>query len=307
MRRILLAVLGFSLLIGLAVSVDTPNTPLRSTSKGMLFNYEDSTNGVGDFSGYSKILEHGPHSDARLLGRLADISLQRMDHGSGSIERELIMRSNTVADKNDSPDYNYGYSLINAVASSNLVQSPQNVIIGTGYYTDHPVRFNSLLGERTQIKNHASETSMYHETAYARAIKEDLAAGVEDDHYDADWLPSVSLARNLLNLNESVTQGTARIGMLQGRRAFEFSKSALYKPNIDVEQTYTGTFDIATKMNLTIPTTRYGPDEDWLPCCSGGWDAMNYPDQKSFGASAKGVFDCTCFKVPANAQFPVEV
>jgi hypothetical protein len=30
---------------------------------------------------------------------------------------------------------------------------------------------------------------------------------------------------------------------------------------------------------------------------------MNYRDQKGFGKSANGVFDCTCYRAPAQAQF----
>ena len=228
--------------VGLAISVDS--TPLEWTSKSSQFNYEDSTSGVGNFDGYDKVVEQGPHSDARILSRLADVSLQRMDHGSGLIEREMIIRSDSTKNQNVSPDYNYEYSLVNALVSSNLVDGPQVVSIGTGYYAAHPVNFNSLLGDRTEIKNHASETSMDHETTYARAIKEDLITGVEDDHYDAEWLPSEGLASSQMNLNESVTSGTAHLGMLQGRRAFDFGKSALYDPKIDVDEVYTGTFNL---------------------------------------------------------------
>ena len=142
---------------------------------------------------------------------------------------------------------------------------------------------------------------MYQETTYTRAIKEDLAAGGEDDHYDAEWLSSKSLASSQLNLNESVTSGTAHLGMLQGRRAFESDKSAWYKPNEDIDEVYTGTFNIATKMDLIVPISVEGWDEPWLPCtCNKGWDDMTLHDQRYH--SAKGFFDCTdCPNVPGKA------
>ena len=99
---------------------------------------------------------------------------------------------------------------------------------------------------------------MYQETTYARAIKEDLAAGGEDDHYDAEWLSSKSLASSQLNLNESVTSGTAHLGMLQGRRAFDYKKSAWYDPKSNVDEVYTGTFKLATKISLTVPVSLAG-------------------------------------------------
>ena len=52
MCRILLVVLGFSLIIGLTISVDW--APLEWASKSILFNYEDNTNGVGNFASYTK-------------------------------------------------------------------------------------------------------------------------------------------------------------------------------------------------------------------------------------------------------------
>ena len=51
-----------------------------------------------------------------------------------------------------------------------MVYGPQNISIGNGYYAIHPVNFNSLLGEMTQIKNYASKTSMGQEINYAHAI-----------------------------------------------------------------------------------------------------------------------------------------
>jgi hypothetical protein len=307
LKEVLLAILGALLLVGLAISDDSQFIPLTSVSKGTLFNYEDNTFGVGGFANYNKIVKQGPHSDARTLERLADISLLKKGHGSGSLEREMIIHSGNTINQNSSPDYNYKYSMVNAFASSNVIYSPQTIIVGTGYYAAHPVDFNSLLGDTTQIKNHASGTSMYHETTYARAIKEDLVTKVEDDYYDVEWLPSASLARTLMSLNESVTDGTAQIAMLQGRRVFEYGKSALYKPDIDVEQTYTGSFGIATTMNLTITKSKSLSTGYWLPCLSGGWDGMKYYDQKGFGASTKGIFDCTCPKVRTRAQYPLEV
>lgn len=290
MRRMIIALLVLVWYIGLAMSDDI--TPLEVTSKGTVFNYEDNTSGVGNFASYDKLNEQGQHSDARLLGEIAYIPIQRMDHGSGMIEREMILHSDNTINTNVSPDYNYGYSLAKALVSSNLVYGPQQVSIGTGYYAAHPVTFNSLLGDKTEIKNYASETSMDQETLYARAIKEDLQAGVEDDFYNAEWLPSVGLANTQMNLNESVDSGTAHVGMLQGDRAFEFKKSALYNSKIMVDEAYTGTFNLAIKMGLTIPTYTADESEDWLPCsCYKGWDDMNLHDQVYH--SAKGFFDCT--------------
>jgi hypothetical protein len=59
---------------------------------------------------------------------------------------------------------------------------------------------------------------------------------------------------------------------------------------------------IEKNMNLTSEVKEDSEDEDWLPCCSGGYQDMNIGDRR--GHSAEGVFDCSCFKVPDKAQFP---
>ena len=164
--------------------------------------------------------------------------------------------------------------------------------IGNGYYATHPVNFNSLLGDKTQIKNYASKTSMGHEIRNAHGINLDLVASVEDDYYDTG--AAKSLSKTLMNLDGDVTSGTANSKMLQG--GSRKSKSAWINPDIDVDQVYTGTFDFSTKMNLTIPVYKSVSEDSWLPCCSGGWDDMINSDKKSFGADTKGIFDCTCFK-----------
>jgi hypothetical protein len=56
-------------------------------------------------------------------------------------------------------------------------------------------------------------------------------------------------------------------------------------------------------MTLEVPYYLKLTRDDWLPCCFGGFDSMNYLDKKPF-KSAAGVFDCTCFRAPTQAQFP---
>ena len=68
------------------------------------------------------------------------------------------------------------------------------------------------------------------------------------------------------------------------------------------EERYSGTYDLARKIEMrSVFEKSDDTDADefsgysWLPCCNGGWGDMIIPDQKGFGTSAKGVFDCTCY------------
>ena len=293
LRKTLLVVLSFTLLMGLAMSAD----PIEIKSEGTKFNYEDSISGSGIFASNNKIVAQGPHSDARVFSRLANVYLQKINHGSGSIERESIITSTESRQTQIDPDVIYSYGLIAALDNSSMVYSPQTMAIGKGYYAAHPVNFSSLLGDMALIKNYASKTSMGQEIDYAHGINMDRVASVEDDYYDTG--EAKSLTKTFMNLEGEVTDGTANLKVLQG--GSRKSKSAWVKPDIYIDQVYTGTFDFATKMNLTVPVYKSVEEDSWLPCCFGGWDSMNLNDKKGYGASAKGIFDCTCFKGLAKA------
>lgn len=294
MQKVLLVMLSLTMLIGLAMSADGL---LEERSKGVQFNYEDSTSGSGLFASNNKIAAQGPHSDPRVPSKLAEVYLQKMTHGSGSIERESIIKSTESTKTQIDPDVIYSFGLIAALDNNSMIYGPQTMSIGNGYYATHLVNFNSLLSDKTQIKNYASKTSMGQEINYAHGINMDQVASVEDDYYDTGV--AKSLARSVLDLNGDVTSGTAYLEMLQG--GSRKSKSAWIDPDIDIDQAYTGTFNFATKMNLTVPIYKSVSEDYWLPCCSGGWEDMRYSDKKGFGTDAKGIFDCTCPKAVEKA------
>ena len=62
------------------------------------------------------------------------------------------------------------------------------------------------------------------------------------------------------------------------------------------DERYVGVYDIEKNILMKSRFDLYKAEEDWLPCCYGGWSDMNYRDQKGFGKSTKGVFDCSCCK-----------
>jgi hypothetical protein len=68
------------------------------------------------------------------------------------------------------------------------------------------------------------------------------------------------------------------------------------------EERYYGTYNLARKIEMRSIFEKSNDTDDetdswlssWLPCCYEGWNDMSLPDQKGFGTSARGVFDCTC-------------
>jgi len=60
------------------------------------------------------------------------------------------------------------------------------------------------------------------------------------------------------------------------------------------EERYVGTYDIAKNMRMKSRFDTIQKEDEWLPCCSGGFFSMNPVDQIAL-KSAKGIFDCTCY------------
>jgi len=71
------------------------------------------------------------------------------------------------------------------------------------------------------------------------------------------------------------------------------------------EERYYGTYDLTRKIEMRSVFEKSNDTDDeaesWLPCCYVDWIDMSFPDQNGFGTSARGVFDCTCYRETAKA------
>lgn len=68
------------------------------------------------------------------------------------------------------------------------------------------------------------------------------------------------------------------------------------------DERFVGVYDIVKNIRMKSRFNLVRNEDYWLPCCSGGFADMSLPDQRGFGASARGIFDCSCYKVPTEAQ-----
>jgi hypothetical protein len=122
---------------------------------------------------------------------------------------------------------------------------------------------------------------------------------------------------NTMNIEEDLVDGRAHFGVLQLQgipvdeapeegseevQVLGLAMKAWKKPLIELDEDYIGNFHIKKNMNLYTYSEEEVKEDSWLPCCSGGFNDLNYEDSEAF-KSARGVFDCTCFIVPAKAQF----
>ena len=291
MQRVLLAILGLSVLVGQAMS--------EEQSTGVQFTYEDSTNGHGFFSSNNKVIAHGAHADPLVTSRLAEMYLKKTSHGSGSIERESIIISNESNQYQVYPAMIYAFGLVAVADDHSMVYAPQTVPIGRGYYATHPLNFISLLNDKTQIKNYASKTCMGQEINYAHGINMDQIATAEDDYLDTGV--AKSLGKTLMNFEGDVTDGIAQLEVQQG------GIRKWSNPDIDIYEVHSGTFNFATNMNLTVQLYKsLDKDKPWLSCCIGGEEYMSSCDKEALGGDAEGVFDCIYPEGLNNGLIPEE-
>jgi hypothetical protein len=281
------------------------------------FSYDQSVQGNGYFMTY-------------LYAREGNVAVKNYAHGSGSVDNSAILQTYSANKTNHivSDQWNdFVQNCIQFKESNSMVYAPMRIAVGNGFYAANPIDYSSLLKEQTWVKNYAAATSIMHEIEYAHAIDKDLNLAAKE-YWNHTYDPRLEgSAMTQFHVSEDVTDGKIHFGVLQGSQTrvgsiyssgiSDFMNlagndllapsgrhgTALYNPAIKVDEDYWGTYHIEKNVSLTVPYLNIETADDWLPCCTGGWDTMRYMDKKGFGASTKGVFDCTCFKTPNVAQF----
>ena len=273
------------------------------------FDFEQSVQGNGYFMTY-------------MYARAGAVEMKNYAHGSGSLNSEATLTYQNLDQKthNTYSDYNDFYQdCIQFKEDVAMVYAPMRIAVGNGYYAANPLDYSSLLKEKSWVKNYLAGTSMHHEVEYAHALDKELEMVGKDKvnwTYDPE-LESVGFTQ--MKVVEDVTDGKAHIGVLQANDNYAAlmaeqgpdkakytlanRKSAWKNPAIEIDEDYWGTYHIEKNMTLEVPYHLIQKSDDWLPCCFGGFESMNTLDKKVF-KSATGIFDCTCFKVPTQAEFP---
>jgi hypothetical protein len=295
---------------GLAMAQDiTPGTyPYEVAEKNITFNFEQSVNGNGYFVTYR-------------YAKMGALALKDYLHGSGSIDNNLVMFAQNSIKETHPVKKDWNDETVNCLSlreDNKMVYSPMKIAIGTGYYATNPLVYDSLLKEKTWVKNYRAMTSMHHEVEYAHGLtkKLDVLAKERTNRtYDPEWL---GVGVTQMKVDEHVDEGKAHFGVLQGPEDLSGVYSPVYayptenvfhmanawkNPSIEIDEDYFGTYDIVKNMTLEVPYRLVQKGDDWLPCCSGGWDDMADTDKKGYGPSTKGIFDCSCYKVPTEAEF----
>ncbi len=202
----------------------------------------------------------------------------------------------------------YSSSTIHLEGQSNNTLSPVRIPAGNGYFSSHPIAYNSLIGSRTQVTNKGSVASLQHVVESARGISGSSEYTVAETSYRQGDSVQISTTTTQMKIDETVTEGKVHIGVLQGEDSSGQGTghggvdpliNAWKRPAIEMEEDYIGTYHISKNITLNSSDLRNGGMDSWLNCCSEYFDF--YP-RAPVSISADDVFKClTCSRNPVSA------
>jgi hypothetical protein len=185
-------------------------------------------------------------------------------------------------------------SSIRFAGQNDIVSSPVDLSVGSGYYSSHPVAIGLGIGSRTQLGNGNSATFMSHEVSSAQGLSGRTEYAVTASSSRQSDLESTNSATTHMQIEETVTSGRVHIGVLSGSedsagRSGNGMMNAWKNPAIEIEEEYIGTYHITKNFTINNSDGRKSRADSWLNCCGEGYDI--YLTEPSF-ISADDVFNC---------------
>jgi hypothetical protein len=263
----------------------------RIIDKNLSFSLEQSVQGNGYFMTYK-------------YAKMRNAEFKDYAHGSGSLDNEAVLASYDATRKYHlwNADWNdYNVSCIQYKETTHAAYAPTKIAIGTGYYEVKPLNYDSLIKEKTWLKNRLAGTSMQNEVEYAHKLDKDFSAVVKDfTNFTYDPMFK-SNAFSQMKIKEDVGEGKIHIEALQAASdsvntpfptASSINSAWKHKPSVEIDEDYFGTYHVEKNLTLAMPYSTGDLRNEWLPCtCNAGWDSMVIHDTRYH--SAKGFFDCT--------------
>jgi hypothetical protein len=256
--------------IGLALAEDIYDETI--TEEGLRFDSNQTVEGFGIASSYRCMASW-------------DRVLQSHSSGSGvfTSESKTLVRNGVVVERNpESFESTIGIGLQENTSNA---YAPTKIDF-PGSFSSEPIR--SLWSDSTfagNIEGIVLKASFDH----VQALNKEMTTKVSGEGSYEELTrtqTSVSFGASM-DLN-AVFNGTAQIGAYVGPLNGT-------NPDVLMDEYYRGTFTISKKMKIGLKSSLLQEEDDeWLPCCSGGWDNMNYNDKKSFPVDVNRVFNCTC-------------
>jgi len=259
-----------------------------------IYNMDQKVQGDGFFNSYQDI-------------RASELLLNNLDHGSGNYdgESECLVQNQARYTNTMEVDLT-NQQLIKFNKSTDYTYAASSFDFGRSF---RAAAFQSKGQEGTFIKNYEGSDRLYLGGTSMDALfqgldvlSSNISAELSFNQKSADDDDYILVSFNstgsiMLNL-ESAFTGKGHIGMLSAIN--ETGKGHFGVPEIEIDEDYIGTFSLSKKMSDKFEYNWMSGSDDWLPCCSGGWNDMSYRAKKDFGYSANDVFDCTCFSLPGQ-------
>ncbi len=323
MREDILALLVLFALISMGVAED--KYLLSREENNLTFSIDQKVSGAGFFSTYKyALIPYAIGPEGRLFN---GAEARNQAHASGTQDTEsLFSGGSTYVDeynlnpkikkedlnlccelvKNIKEHKEAANSVIALKEDNALTYSPMSVSVGLRFYDRHPLAFNSLINDGVWIKNRDGLSSVHHVVNDAHAMSKLLDANSNVEHH---------LANLSMNVEEDLTDGKSHFGALQlagyprdeepddeeKESAFGTAMKLWPDPLVDLDEDYIGSFHMKKNMALSWHEKETKLGYAWLPCCSGGFLGMN--PMERVDRSVSGIFDCTCYNVPTEAQF----
>ena len=241
------------------------------SEEGLRFDSNQTVEGFGIASSYRCMAS-------------SDRVLQSRNSGSGvfaSESKTLVQNGEVIKRDPDSFESTTGIGLQENTSNA---YSPTKIDF-PGSFRSEPIR--SLWSDSTFAGNIGGivlKASFDH----VQALNKEMTTKVSGEgSYEALTSPKSSVSFGASMKLNAAFNGTGQIGAYVG---------TLNGDNQDVlvDEYYRGTFTISKKMEITLKSSLLPEEDEWLPCCSGGWDNMNYTDKKSFPVDVDRIFNCTC-------------
>jgi hypothetical protein len=280
LKRLLIVIFILIALLSIGSALDTINYTETTEEEGLSFNSNQTVEGFGITSSYM-------HMD----------SLDRVlhSHGSGSgvftSESKAMIREGIVAKLN--PGSFALNSGIGFQENASKAYSPTRLDFPGSF---HSGLINSLWSDSTILfAGGDNATALEASFDQVQALNKEMKTTASGTGSYEDVTTSTSFAGSM-DLNV-VFNGTGKIGAYVGPLNGK-NHDILTDRYYLVDEYYKGAYTISNKMKIGYKATLRQVEDEWMPCCYGGWESMNYKDKESYSVDVDRVFNCTCFSVP---------
>jgi len=247
-----------------------------------IYQMDQKVDGTGFFSSYKNVTA-------------SNLNLGNLAHGSGSYSDETLMVArkkainNTITEEIDiTTDNEIVYN-----ESVDYAYSPRVFSFGKSFRSG---AYDALGKEKICVKNYGSNVSVNTVFDSLDTLSKDVSLSLYWKDVTSEDLPldysMEEIGKLRFNIDAAFT-GRGHIGVLEVNQSVHNVKTM-------IDEDYVGTYSLSKKISHDYYYIAKIEGDTWLPCCSGGWGDMMYYDQKYYGSSARGVFDCTCYKAPES-------